>query len=35
MSQQMMNLRQQKFAASQGGGGVGGGVNAGSYLQPR
>ena len=29
MSQQMMNLRQQKFAASQGGGGSGGGATGG------
>jgi hypothetical protein len=29
MSQQMMNLRQQKFAASQGGGGSGGGTSGG------
>ena len=29
MSQQMMNLRQQKFAASQGGGGSGGGASGG------
>ena len=33
MSQQMMNLRQQKFAASQGGGGGGGGGNWNSLTQ--
>ena len=33
MSQQMMNLRQQKFAASQGGGGGGGASNGGAPAQ--
>jgi len=32
MSQQMMNLRQQKFAASQGGGGGGNGSQIGGYF---